>query len=217
MSEPTCKVCGWPAQQHGGQDIGGWHDFEPAHEEPLYVNVPAPTVTAQAHVRSVDRPATAQDDAALDAVATELVVLVKIAPDRVVNALRRFRDETTAAERAWKARAEAAEADAALAWRRVTELQERGTELVLAHRRESQLLRHERDLANAAVSGYAESARYWERRLRSLVRRLQDMANDADNRALTASAMLDQLDELTREFHDHDWDGEPLDTEVTAP
>ena len=57
--------------------------------------------------------------------------------------------------------------------------------------------------------GYEESARYWERRQRTLVRRLQDLTNDADNRALTAAAMLDTLDRLVTEFHDHDWDGEP--------
>lgn len=203
MSATKCKVCGASADMIGVYCNGKLgHDFGPAVEPGSEATTLAGLFFAVASKPESKRT-------------FELArAFQKLIDDR--DKLNRHYLDALADCKLRHDRAEAAEADAALAWRRVTELQTRATEVLLDHRKAIAAVRLERDHANAAEAGYAESARYWERRQRTLVRALEDVATAAQSYVPVVDVQA-RLEALVREFHDHDWDEPDPEAGEAAP
>ena len=149
MSEPHCAICGeghWYEDHNPGSELRHEFEAELASE---------PSKEAYALADSTLAAAIPEPHRTFIASAFQAVV--------------EQRDHEFEMSESFRVRAEAAEADAALAWRRVTELQERGTQLV-----------EERRAADARFEG--------------LLERLREYVDDADNRAIPTYRILQLLD-----------------------
>lgn len=131
-AERICQDCGLAERYHGATDPSVRHNFAPPPPKPSF-----PSREAQERADKVTGRGSGEKfmktwRAVADAMQALIDERDAARDDAMVGAAAAARE---------CARAEAAEADAALAWRRVTELQARGTELVEARRALAEVVR----------------------------------------------------------------------------